>query len=89
MNSSTKIILGIIGAAAVGAAVGMLLAPEKGSEIRGRVKRRAGDIADSIVDLFSETKDELHQMKRKARESANNVTRHAKKSYDDMKESLS
>ena len=38
MNSSTKVILGIIGAAAAGAVIGMLLAPEKGSDIRQRVK---------------------------------------------------
>ena len=34
MNTKTKIVLGIIGAAAAGAAIGLLLAPEKGSDLQ-------------------------------------------------------
>ena len=38
MTTNTKIILGIVGAAAAGAVIGLLLAPEKGSELRERIK---------------------------------------------------
>src|SRR5437868_4461583 len=34
MTSTSKIILGVVGAAAVGVAIGMLLAPEKGADIK-------------------------------------------------------
>jgi gas vesicle protein len=73
MKSSTKLILGIIGAAAVGAAVGMLLAPEKGSEMRNKVKSKAGEFADSIAELFSEAKEEISGITGKVKSKANEM----------------
>jgi len=70
MKSSSKIILGILGAAAVGVAVGMLLAPEKGSELRNKVKNTANDFAGTISDLFAETKNELSGLTKKAKAKA-------------------
>ena len=43
MTSTSKIILGIVGAAAVGVAIGMLLAPEKGADIRKKISDTACD----------------------------------------------
>lgn len=70
MNSSTKVILGIIGAAAAGAVIGMLLAPEKGSEIRQRVKDAANDWAVQLADLFAEGKAEINNLASKASKKA-------------------
>jgi gas vesicle protein len=51
MSSTTKIVLGMMAAAAAGAAVGLLFAPEKGSDTRKRIK-----------DNFNEWIDELNAM---------------------------
>jgi gas vesicle protein len=39
MTTGTKVVLGILGAAAAGVVIGMLIAPEKGSEMRKRVQK--------------------------------------------------
>ena len=61
MTTTTKVALGILGAAAAGVIIGLLIAPEKGSEIRGRIKRTAGEWADTLSHLFSDNKDEAEE----------------------------
>ena len=43
MNTTTKMILGITVAAAAGAAIGLLLAPEKGSDLQKKIKDGAAE----------------------------------------------
>lgn len=56
MTTTTKVILGLVGAAAVGAAVGMLLAPEKGSDLRKNIKDSAGKWGDKLNDMWQNGK---------------------------------
>jgi gas vesicle protein len=56
MTTTTKVILGLVGAAAVGAAVGMLLAPEKGSDLRKNIKDSAGKWTDKLNDMWQNGK---------------------------------
>jgi gas vesicle protein len=57
MTTTTKVILGLIGAAAVGAAVGLLLAPEKGSDLRKNIADRAGKLSDKLSETFRNSRD--------------------------------
>jgi gas vesicle protein len=57
MTTTTKVILGLIGAAAVGAAVGMLLAPEKGSDIRKNIADTAGKWSNKLGETFRNSRD--------------------------------
>jgi gas vesicle protein len=59
MNSNTKFILGIIAAGAVGVAIGMLLAPEKGSDLRKSIRGTMDDLGEKLADLISEGKDKV------------------------------
>ncbi|MEO6070079.1 MAG: YtxH domain-containing protein [Chitinophagaceae bacterium] len=70
MTTKSKIILGLVGAAAAGVVVGLLLAPEKGEEIRGRIKTTAGDWADHLTDLFANAKGEITDLASKAKKGA-------------------
>ena len=40
MNTTSKVILGILGAAAAGVVIGMLVAPEKGKDTRKTLKKQ-------------------------------------------------
>ena len=89
MNTSTKVILGIVGAAAAGVAIGMLLAPEKGSDIRQKVRDTANDWATQLADLFAEGKSEFENIKNKAVRTAENAMNEAEKRYSGAKENFS
>ena len=89
MTTTTKVILGLVGAAAVGAAVGMLLAPEKGSDIRQKVKDAANDFAVQLADLFAEGKSEFNNIKNKATRSAKDLQASAEDRYNNVRENLS
>jgi gas vesicle protein len=89
MTSTTKVILGIIGAAAAGAVIGMMLAPEKGSDIRQRVKDAANDWACQLADLFAEGKSELNNLKNKATRKAKDMAGQAQDRYNNVAENLS
>ena len=65
MTTRTKVILGIVGAAAAGVAIGMLLAPEKGMDTRKNITKKAGDWATQLSDLFASAKEEIANMKNK------------------------
>jgi gas vesicle protein len=65
MTSNSKIALGIIGALAAGVVIGLLVAPEKGSELRSRLKKNAGKWSDQLSHLFSRTNDLATETKEK------------------------
>ena len=71
MNTKSKVILGILGAAAAGVVIGMLVAPEKGKETRKRIKKTAEDWADNLGHLWSRGKaaaeEAANDLKDKAR----------------------
>ncbi len=80
MNSSTKIALGILGAAAAGVVIGLLIAPDKGSETRKKVKETTGGWVDNLSHLFQdgkrtaeEVKDQVKQGKAAAEEKVNRI----------------
>lgn len=89
MTSSTKVVLGIIGAAAAGAVIGMLLAPEKGSDIRQKVKDAANDWACQLADLFAESKSELTNLTNKAARKAKDFAGQGQDKYNNVAENLS
>ena len=56
--SSGKVVLGVLAGLAAGALLGILLAPDKGSETRKKLKENAGDYADELkkkLNKFVET----------------------------------
>lgn len=49
----------LLGGVALGAAMGVLLAPDKGSNTRDHLKSESKDIKDQITKDFSEVKEDL------------------------------
>ena len=73
MNSTTKIVLGLVGAAAAGVLIGMILAPEKGTDLRKRIGDTAGDWAGHLTDLFANAKGELENLKGRGQQAASDA----------------
>ena len=84
MTTGTKVVLGILGAAAAGVVIGMLLAPEKGSEMRQRIKKSAGDWVDNLSNLFVKGKEELEDLTERSRQAKSAV----EEKVNRMKESI-
>ena len=72
MNSTTKFIVSIVGAAAAGAMIGMLLAPEKGSELRTKIQNAASDWADQLMDMVNSSREKVGEMKGELKARAQN-----------------
>lgn len=84
MTSRTKWILGIVSAAAAGVALGMLLAPERGADMRRRLSTTAGGWAGYLGDMMTNAKGEVQQWKGRGTRAASDVARkfsHTRKSY--------
>jgi gas vesicle protein len=60
----TKILVALVGGAAIGVAVGLLLAPDKGSNTREYLKEQASDIADKILTLADQILAEVEKRAR-------------------------
>ena len=58
MNSS-KTLLGFLAGAAVGSILGILFAPDKGTETRRRITESSGDLTDSLKSKFSDFVDSI------------------------------
>ena len=71
MTPTTKVILGLVGAAAAGVIVGLLIAPEKGADMRRKVGDTASDWAGRLTDLFSSAKGEVDNLANKGTKVAN------------------
>jgi len=57
MSTTSKIVVGILGAAAAGVAIGLLVAPEKGSDMRKKLRKTAGGWVDSLGNLWARGKE--------------------------------
>lgn len=62
-NDTLKTVLAFAGGAIAGAAVGILLAPDKGSETRKRILTKAKDMGSDLSDAAMEKYDEFLEWK--------------------------
>jgi gas vesicle protein len=86
MNSTGKVLLAIIGAAAAGAIIGMLVAPEKGSDLRKKITDTAGDWTSQLSQLLATGKAQLENLKQTATNEAENLAEEGTDSYNKVRE---
>src|SRR5688500_11992876 len=79
MNDSGKLLGTLLLGVAAGAAIGILFAPEKGSETRRKIAGNAEDLVDQLSDKINEGKRALVDMKDRAMGKAEDLKREATK----------
>ena len=89
--STTKTLLGFVAGAAIGAALGILFAPDKGTETRRKISEQGNDLADNLkgkfTDLVDGVKDKFSSLKSETEDvaekgySAYNRTKSEAKSF--------
>lgn len=77
-----------MGAAAVGALIGVLIAPEKGSELRKKISSGAGDVADEIGKILKAGKEELSSLRQSATREAKNIKGTAEEGVNRVRENV-
>jgi gas vesicle protein len=76
-SDNGKFLLGVLAGLAAGALLGVLLAPDKGSETRKKIIKKGEEATEGIKDKFNDLIDELNQKineaKAKTRETSTGV----------------
>ncbi|ULQ51871.1 YtxH domain-containing protein [Flavihumibacter fluvii] len=89
MNTNSKIVLGILGAAAAGAVIGLLVAPEKGSDLRNKLSNNARDLASEFADWLNTRQKDLKDVKNSLVSSAEGLAEEAGAEWKKAKSTLS
>ncbi len=76
---NSKVFWGIVTAAAAGAVIGMLFAPEEGTQIRKKIKKKTNNLASELIDA-------LEKSKQKAGETADNLKAKGEQYKNDFKD---
>ena len=63
MNNTGKILTAFVAVATAGAIVGILFAPDKGSETRRKINERGKKIADDVKNKFRKGKEKFNELK--------------------------
>jgi gas vesicle protein len=86
--TTTKVIVAILGAAAAGVVVGMLIAPEKGTDLRKNIKKTADDWVDEISQWIGRGKEYIDEVKNRAAQEAETLASEGEQGVNTMKETL-
>ena len=79
--TNSKVLWGFLAGAAIGGALGILLAPDKGSETRKKIMEKGNDLSDAVKDKFNDVKDRFNDVK----EKFNDVVDEVKDNYSKMR----
>jgi gas vesicle protein len=61
MASNNKAFWGIVTAAAVGAVIGLLFAPDEGNKTRKKIKRKTNSLAGDLIEALEKSKEKAAQ----------------------------
>ena len=71
--SNSKTALGFVAGAAVGAILGILFAPDKGTETRRKLSETGTDVTDSLKSKFNDFVDGIRDTYRGVKDDAEDV----------------
>jgi len=85
MKDDSKILIALLAGMAAGAALGILFAPEKGSETRDKLSDSLKNLGDSIRDRAAEEIENLTDFKEKVVENIRSKIRLAEDDFTEAK----
>jgi len=88
MTITSKIIFGLLGAAAAGIAIGMLMAPEKGADIRKKISDTANDLASRVGAMITAGKEKLSEVTNTVTKQTEGLVNDASNRANNVKESV-
>jgi gas vesicle protein len=83
MNDSSKVLVGLLAGLAAGAALGLLFAPEKGTETRDKLSQSLKDLGDTIRDRTADEINNLSAFKDKVVSSVKGKVQEAEDEFAD------
>jgi gas vesicle protein len=86
MSKTSKVLLGVLGAAAAGVVVGLLIAPEKGAETRKKISKKTKDWKDQVNNLIKTGKDYITDVSETIAEEGEGLKNDAQKRYNRVKD---
>lgn len=87
--SSGKVLLGVLAGAAIGAGIGILFAPDKGSETRKKIVDKSNEYADGLGDKLNEFFEAITEKFETVKEEALHITENGKQVMHDFEADLS
>ena len=85
MSDSGKVLSALLLGAAAGAVVGLLMAPDKGSNTRKKIREGTSDLIDQLTDKINEGKEALSDLKDKAMKTGADLKDKAMSKAEQMK----
>lgn len=86
--SSQKLISGLLIGAAAGAVLGILFAPDKGTETRRKISKKGSDVAGDLKDRFNEFVDGVTENYYNAKSDAEQLFENGKQKASYMKDEI-
>ena len=85
---TSKTILGVLSGVAVGAAIGILFAPDKGTNTRKKIAKKSNAAKDSLKDSFDEFLETVSDKYNSLVSKGEDMLEEGKKEYNNAKSQI-
>ena len=86
-NNTGKVLGAIFLGAAIGGALGILFAPDKGSETRKKISKKGNDLTDAVKEKFEAIVDKFKKEVEDVQQQANDYAENGKSVLEKLKTS--